>query len=342
MWDDTVEPEDLRALHRADELDPAPDVLVVGGGVVGLAVAAMCVRAGLGRVQVVERQDRLCSWASGRAAGGLSPGAHVEEGAGLQGLAQRSLELHRELDADWGYGLETVDDLVCGPGAGWEDAARATGGEYVAEPWRLVPELAPDVAGGVRFPDQAKVHPLRLAAALARNAGRVTCGVSVDSPREAGAVVWATGVVDGAPRQEWVKGHLIATEPAPFRLGCDLATGRTLVIQRPDGRLIAGGTLDVGDDEPVVRDDVVAHVRRDLAELLPASADLEVTHAWCCFRPATPDRLPVIDRIGEREWITCGHFRTGLLMAPATGEAIAEWISTGERPERVKGFADRG
>src|SRR6266581_5837465 len=49
-------------------LDPGPgvlggryDVLVVGGGVIGLATAALCRRAGLGRVAVVER---------GRLAGG--------------------------------------------------------------------------------------------------------------------------------------------------------------------------------------------------------------------------------------------------------------------------------
>ncbi|HSS09654.1 MAG TPA: FAD-dependent oxidoreductase [Acidimicrobiales bacterium] len=38
-----------------DELSRQPDVLVVGGGMVGLATAVMCHRAGLGRVTVLEQ-----------------------------------------------------------------------------------------------------------------------------------------------------------------------------------------------------------------------------------------------------------------------------------------------
>ena len=56
-------------------LDRRPDVLVVGGGVVGLATAALCQRAGLGRVVVLER-GRLAAGPSGRAAGIMAPELH--------------------------------------------------------------------------------------------------------------------------------------------------------------------------------------------------------------------------------------------------------------------------
>src|SRR5205807_859487 len=90
--------------------------------------------------------------------------------------------------------------------------------------------------------------------------------------------------------------------------------------------LVAGGTLDAGDDQPDVRDDVVASVRKEIASLVPAAADLAVERAWTCFRPATPDELPVIDRMPDPDngWVSVGHYRTGLLLAsPSTTSTSA-------------------
>jgi glycine/D-amino acid oxidase-like deaminating enzyme len=74
--------------------------------------------------------------------------------------------------------------------------------------------------------------------------------------------------------------------------------------------------------------------------LLPRTAGLATGYAWCCFRPATSDRQPVIDRVPgiENAWVTCGHFRTGILMAAATGDTISRWIATGRRPAEIEAF----
>jgi glycine oxidase len=113
------------------------------------------------------------------------------------------------------------------------------------------------------------------------------------------------------------------------------------VLQLDGGEIVAGGTLDEGDHDPLVRDDVIAAIRTGLAALVPRTADLEIGHAWCCFRPTTADEQPVIDRVGglENAWITCGHFRTGILMAAATGDALARWIESGRQPDGVAPFA---
>jgi len=140
--------------------------------------------------------------------------------------------------------------------------------------------------------------------------------------------------------QQRVKGHLLATEPAPFRLRTALAALEGLVLQLPGGEIVSGGTLDEGDDDPAVHTDVISGIRKGLAELVPRTADLPIGHAWCCFRPATADEQPVIDRVPglENAWLTCGHFRTGILMAAATGDALARWIETGEPPPGVEPF----
>lgn len=325
VWDDLASPDDLAALDppRPNAWDPAPDVLVIGGGVIGLAVAAFCRRDGM-RVLLVER-DRLADHASGRAAGGLSPDAHPECGDAWHELARASLTLHRELDAEWDYGLRTLDVLV-----------------------------PPDL----RIPDQAHVDPLRLAAALARRAGTIltrteagytlTSGGRVVSVRTGagmvhpGAVVFATGV---SPPQapgvcpETVKGHLIATEPASFVLPELVTDGEILVVQVSNGRLVAGGTKDRDDTTQDVDEPVAARIERRMHELVPEAKGLERTHAWCCFRPCASDELPVIDRVPglSNAWMAAGLFSTGILMAPIVGRLIATWIA-GERPTEIEAF----
>jgi glycine oxidase len=368
LWHDTAGDAALAALSPGmpTEFDRRPDLVVVGGGIVGLATAALCNRAGLGRVTLVER-DRLAAGASGGAAAMLTPEAHAwTDPPPFVELARDSLGLLRTLDDEWGGALcvEPVEWLIAlpeaipagtdlGPLVDVLDADAA----HAAEP-----ELGV-VPGALRIREQARVHPLRLAAALAARAGAVLTGVEMHGVAvtgnrvtvvqtssgdiHPGAVVFATGLAPVLPEldglalpQRWVKGHLLATEPAPFRLRTAVAALEGLVGQLPSGEIIAGGTLDEGDEDPVVRDEVIAEIRERLAALLPRTAGLATGHAWCCFRPATADEQPVIDRVPgvENAWVTCGHFRTGILMAAATGDALARWITTGQRPIGVETF----
>ena len=89
-----------------------------------------------------------------------------------------------------------------------------------------------------------------------------------------------------------------------------------------------------------MRDDAIDSIRDELARLVPAAADAKVSHAWCCFRPGTPDAMPVVDQVPgvDNAWLSVGHFRTGLLMAPGAGRAVAEWIDHGERPASLEAF----
>jgi glycine oxidase len=368
VWRDTADDAVLAALEPAvpPDIDRHPDVLVVGGGVVGLATAALGARAGLGRVTLIER-ERLAAGASGGAAALLTPEAHVwTDPQPFVDLARTSLELLRALDGEWdgALGVEPLEWLVALPAAIPLDTDLGAlidvldpAGAHAVEP-----ELG-EVPGALRIREQARVHPLGLAAALAARAGTVTTGIEMIGVTTAGgrvttvhtthgdlhpgAVVFATGLAptlpdfaDLAVPQRWVKGHLLATEPAPFRLRAALAALEGLVLQLPGGEVVAGGTLDEGDDDPGVRDEVVAGIRKGLAEMLPRTADLAVGHAWCCFRPATADEQPVIDRVPgiENAWVTCGHFRTGILMGAATGDALTRWIGSGERPDGVEPF----
>ncbi len=363
-------------------LDPGPgdlggryDVLVVGGGVIGLATAALCRRAGLGRVAVVER-GRLAGGPSGGGAGILAPALHSDTALEcLTTFGCSSLALWKQLDREWdgALGIEPLDILQTlapepAPGAKAAPEPEPASGREVlgGEAARtLEPRLGPGL-GGVLLRDQARVHPLRLAGALARRAGTVATGFRVvgvepagsgglrvrshHGDLEAGAVVVATGsapAIEGLPRpggQLQVKGTLLATAPAPLRLRVGVAGHDGLAFQLADGRLVFGNTFQPTDGSPEVRPETLAATRADLEALVPDAAGLPLSHAWTCFRPATTTGLPVIDKLEgfDSVWVTYGHFRTGFLLAAATGHALATWISEARRPEEVTAFRAPG
>src|SRR5687768_10585354 len=102
-WPDQLTHEERGALDPGipDDLNRRPDVLVVGGGIIGLATTVACQRAGLGSVLVIER-DQLGSGATGGAGGLLSadtlagtyPATYVS-------LGKASVAIWWELQESW-------------------------------------------------------------------------------------------------------------------------------------------------------------------------------------------------------------------------------------------------
>jgi glycine/D-amino acid oxidase-like deaminating enzyme len=402
VWDGRLDPAERAALRPGvpPDLPPTPDVLVVGGGVVGLAVAVACRRAGLGRVVVIERADRLASASSGSNSGAIAPDMHLmTDGPGFVAFGRTSRELYREWDADWGGALGLwptrwlslfppgqAPAVTRGPpppdppvaGAVPDRAGLDRAGLDRAVPDRPVvpPELrmldAAEVGAlepDVRLPEggravlvegQLGANPQRLVAALAGRAGQVATGLAargvtvrgdrIVTVRTAagdfapGAVVLATGLLPppwsaGVP-QRWVKGHMLAVGPGPWRLGSVLAGPLGGGTPLADGSVVCGGTFDEEDASPAVRPEVADTLAAGLAAVLPATTGAAVTHRWCCFRPYIEGRQPVLDRLPgvANGWFAGGHFTTGVMMAAGTGAAVADWISGAAPPAGARGL----
>src|SRR6266567_8426061 len=139
IWPDQLTQAERAQLEPGvpDRLDREPDVLIVGGGMLGCATAAACLSAGLGSIVVLER-ERLGAGPSGGAAGLLMPEEHAGiDPPELVNLMRLSLEAWRELDATWpgGVGLLPLRE-----------------GEARVNPLRALVRLAaglPQVASGV-------------------------------------------------------------------------------------------------------------------------------------------------------------------------------------------------
>jgi len=365
VWRDRLTAQERAQLGRGPGVieEQNPDVLVVGGGIAGVATAAACHAAGLGSVLLIEA-GRLGSGATGGAAGLLTPEIHEwSDPEPFVELARTSLELWSELEQSWpdGVGLIELDWIGLAPDPDGfaphqRPAVEWLDHDQVAE---LVPGLARPMAGAL-IRRQARVNPLRsltrLAAVLPAVAtGTAATSVEVKSGRVVrvattagdiypGAVVFATGmppVLDGLPLDlpaSRVKGHLLVTEPSPVRLPGTVAPVAT---QLDDGRLLVGGTFDTGDETPTVRQDVIDSILEALYATLPAVRGLQADYQWCCFRPRHPDGRPVIDRVPglENAWLTSGHFRTGILMAPVTAHTITRWIAAGEPPAEAAAWS---
>jgi D-amino-acid dehydrogenase len=58
------------------------------------------------------------------------------------------------------------------------------------------------------------------------------------------------------------------------------------------------------------------------------------------MRPITADGLPILDRAGnlDNAYIATGYAMQGVTLAPASGRAMAEMITTGRRPPLLEPF----
>ena len=142
------------------------------------------------------------------------------------------------------------------------------------------------------------------------------------------AGAWA-GRISGARFASAVKparGQLVSYPSAPLR---HVAYGpRGYIV--PRGKTTIGGSTmeDVGFDSNTT-DDGIRKVRSAAEEICPGLSASGETRAWAGLRPVTPDMLPMIGVDPEHASMiyACGHSRNGVLMAPLTGDVIADLLT---------------
>jgi len=125
-----------------------------------------------------------------------------------------------------------------------------------------------------------------------------------------------------------VRGHVVSFRAKPGILRPILRHGSTYVLQRADGQILAGSTEEDCGFNRTPDMGLVQDIHRRAAQLLPALATMEPDDHWIGFRPATESRLPEIHQMGSAPvWLAYGHYRNGILLAPATSQRITDEIS---------------
>jgi glycine oxidase len=172
-------------------------------------------------------------------------------------------------------------------------------------------------------------------------------GVEIHTPNEAllaGRFVDCTGAWSAAanlPAHLQVsprKGQMLAVElPPSSPLHVVLRTPDIYIVPRTTQvagiRAVIGATVEEAGFDKTVNAVDIARLRGLAAQLLPVIAEARELETWAGLRPATPDNLPLLGPIPgqDNQFLATGHYRNGILLAPATARVMAELI-TGESP----------
>jgi glycine oxidase len=341
------------------------EVVVIGGGVMGLGAARELRRRGFRQVSVIERGQtgRGASWAS----------------AGIVGATERDeadprLELRRVSREMWPtFAAELKDD------AGLDPEYSETGCLFVARDeeelrWlhgrgrvlqgaelrEFEPGLGPAVLGGLPRTG-GSVDPRRLVRALdlaARRAGvEVRTGVEVrglrtqgeavvgvetsDGPVSAELVVLAAGawssLVQGCeprPPVQPQRGQILALDHSAVGLRHVLLTpSDPYLVPRPEGRLVIGATREEAGWDAALTAGGVAWLLNEAITLVPGLRDCPILELWTGFRPLSMDGLPLIGPGGLHGlWYLTGHGPSGIAPLPGSLALFGALVSRQSPP----------
>ncbi len=310
-----------------------PDLLIVGGGIIGLTTAYFAAKAGMG-VAVYDRGDlgREASWAGA----GILPPGDPERAATpvdrLRAIGSRQMpafaaELRELTGIDNGYrrcgGIEflaphdaDVPPLWEGEGIAFE---RVTGARLNALEPAVVPideaYLLPDCAQ-VRNPWHLRaliaacervgvsLHPHAAVDGWERAGGRVSgVRLAVGEVARAGHVLLAAGawseeflgLLGHRPGVHPIRGQIALLNVKRATFERVLMAGKRYLVPRGDGRVLVGSTEEPeAGFERATTAAGVAGLLAFAARLVPYLAEAEVVTCWAGLRPGTPDGLPFI------------------------------------------------
>jgi gamma-glutamylputrescine oxidase len=373
-------------LARADDIIPAnddvaatADVVVVGGGILGVAITYWLAKRGTS-VQLLEASE-LCFGATGRNIGLFLPGLNPIEAA----------DNVEAICAEEGIAApcKVVGHLALATNPSIWDRIRAEaqnrGGRIEALDRRdcealVRGPLADEICGGRWYRDARVIDPVRLTRGLARAARRHGARISVRQrvrriETEAGSHTVSTGnarilahhvvvacnawspllipelrsLITARPAQ------VFATDPAspalPFGLALDWGT--VYWRQAPNGAVLAGGLGQLDRPSDPHRRQAVSHlvqheVARTIDRVFPGRTLPQVRRRWAGLIDATPDGRSIVDRLPETGvWVAAGLAGHGLPPALGIGRAVAASLCAGTiapeiMPYGLARFAQRG
>lgn len=125
-----------------------------------------------------------------------------------------------------------------------------------------------------------------------------------------------------------VRGQMLLLQAQPDFLRHILLHRGHYAIPRRDGLIVFGSTLeDVGFDKSI-SDTARAALLEAAHQIHPALATLPVLRHWAGLRPHAADGIPLIGPHSRLEglYVNAGHYRNGLLMAPASARLLTDLI----------------
>ncbi|HVN05318.1 MAG TPA: FAD-dependent oxidoreductase [Bryobacteraceae bacterium] len=334
-------------------------VIIIGAGIIGGSIAWRLAQAGAA-VTLLDAGTfgAEASWAG---AGMLAPGGEFAQRSQWAEFALASLAMYpafvEELRSETGL---PIDYRTCGEieiarnDSEWQElrARRATQQEAGIR--------SEFTERGLFYPDEAVVDPRQVMDALRRACEQrgveireqtraiavrtadgqteveTTSGKLTGSAAVLAAGAWAGEIPVHGPHGRIetpvsfpVRGYLFGFSLPPGSMGPVLRHGHTYVTQRSNGYTIAGTSSEQVGFNREIDAQVIADIRARVFDLVPELRAAGEPEIWLGFRPATPGFEPAISRLPDVPvWLAYGHYRNGILMAPATAARIAKEITS--------------
>lgn len=227
---------------------------------------------------------------------------------------------------------------------------------------RLEPQLRKGMAGGLLVPEDAVLYPpcaarfllvraqahgAELMIASAERAGRERVLLNDGSELSAGVIVnaagaWSPELTPGIEVKKR-KGHLVITDRYPefvqhqiVELGY-LKSAHSLtrdsvafnVQPRKTGQVLIGSSRQYGVEDKNVDSRILVRMLRQARSYMPDLGRASAIRVWTGFRPATPDKIPLIGPWPEDTgiWLATGHEGLGITTCLATARLLIDQLT---------------
>jgi glycine oxidase len=338
------------------------DVIVIGGGIIGLSLSITLRKRGAS-VLVVERGEP--GREASHAAGGMLVDCPLETPPALQSLATASARMYpefaRELEVESGMKVDLRDfgTILALSREQLQGAPEFAAGNVLPGALDDLEPALVSASGNPVYLRERSIDPRALTTAALKTAKARSVDISSRDPvtavdmtdgRVAGITTTKTSFL--APKVVNCAGawsgqigpHSFPTRPVKGQMLCLLMHPRNLLkhvvrtpevylIPRSDGRLLVGATVEEAGFDKRTDPDTIQRLHRAALKFVPKLADGKILEDWAGLRPGTPDKLPILGATATPGYyVATGHFRDGILLAPITAQIIADVIE-GRKPE---------
>lgn len=347
------------------------DFAIIGGGIIGLLLAAKLAEQGA-QVAILDKNAHAgqeASWAGGGIISPLYPWRYADPVTALASKAQSIYpQLTQRLYQSTGIDPEYKKDGLIMMAVGDEALALQWASQHqksmqacaVSDCQQWLPKVALPDSTIIHMPEVAQVRNPRLLKSLIayvqqfknvswhlgqqvvsfkRAAHRVE-SLETDTQQtiqadqfiiNAGA--WSSALVpDSNIEVTPVRGQMLIFAPSDIRLNKIVLCNGKYLIPRQDGRIIVGSTLEYVGFDKQTTSEALTELQHAAYQMLPALKHVAIEKHWAGLRPGASHGIPYIGRVTDYDnlYINAGHFRNGLVLAPAAVELMFSLLTGAE------------
>ena len=234
-----------------------------------------------------------------------------------------------------------------------------------------------DLRGGLWFPEDGVLDPGGIVRFFAGGARRA--GVTIETDVEVTGITTDAGAVTGVETSNGVRpADVVVNAAGPWAPGVNELVGVDAPLRHTEGPMLVltgdrSGSLpfvffeeglyfreegvsqvfagklatEYGESErvnpgraPSIPESMYDQVDTTTRTYLKRLLDFDVTNEWNGLRLVTPDGRCIVDETRVDGYVlACGMSGYGVTLAPVVGELLAEWLTTGRKPEPLESLA---